>query len=213
MQSGNQVSHYPRHPTVTPCVAPLDIETLAKTVDAVIATIALVARNVVTKEVLGEFYVRVNLEQPGRVTDEETLSFWHGQRESNPEAWEEVFGYSDERIQLVDALIGLKSFIEDIERSTGMCVEVMGNGPEFDNTILTHASQQLGLGDLWHFRRNESMRTVVWMGRLLLGVDPKYQVPFIGVPHHALHDARHEGCTITEIVQAFIHALPTPGHE
>lgn len=184
----------------SPYLAVVDIETLAQSIDAVIASIGVTVVNVLESSILGEFYVRVDHDQPGRVTDESTLAFWELLKVSHPEAWTEVFDESLSRESLPSALLGLKSFLATMEADGTRDIEVMGNGPEFDNAILLHAANQLRLGDLWLFRRNQSMRTVVWLGRLLVGRDPKYQIPFEGVAHHSLHDSRHEAKVINAIV-------------
>lgn len=184
----------------TPFLAVVDIETLAQSIDAVIATIGITVINVLTGIILGEFYVRVDHNQPGRVTDEPTLAFWAELKVSHPEAWAEVFDERLSRVSLSTALLGLKSFLATMAADGSREIEVMGNGPEFDNAIVLHAAKQLNMGDLWGFRRNQSMRTAVWLGRLLVGRDPKYQIRFEGVQHHALHDSRHEAKVTSVIV-------------
>lgn len=198
------------HPMATPFIAVLDVETLAQSVHAVIGTIGVTVVNVMTGEELGHFYRRVILiGQQGRVTDEDTLAFWEGQKLANPVAWAEVFDRSLHRQPLEFVLQDLNHFLQRMSAG-GREIEVIGNGPEFDNAIIEDACDQLGVDELWHFRRNQSMRTAVWMGRLLLGVDPKYQIPFEGVQHHAGDDSRHEAKTIVSIVRSFVTALMFP---
>lgn len=192
----------------TPYVAVLDVETLAMSIHAVIGTIGVTVVNVLTGEELGHFYTRIDLslEQPGRVTDESTLAFWKGLRETHPVAWAEMFDPALPRGTLRRALESLAEFLRFMEAG-GREIEVIGNGPEFDNSIIEDACRTEGAPSLWHFRRNQSMRTMVWMGRLLLGVDPKYQIPFEGVPHHAGDDSRHEAKAIVSIVRSFRGSL------
>ncbi|WP_279448496.1 hypothetical protein [Aeromonas hydrophila] len=49
------------------------------------------------------------------------------------------------------------------------------------------------------------------MGRLLLGADPKYQIPFEGVQHHAGDDSRHEAKVAVAIVRDFSERLQRGG--
>ncbi|MNJ07612.1 hypothetical protein D3C77_17120 [compost metagenome] len=46
---------------------------------------------------------------------------------------------------------------------------------------------------------------------ILLGIDPKYQLPFEGTRHHALHDVRHEEAYLITIMAAFNRGLGAHG--
>lgn len=201
-------------PLGTPHALILDVETLGQGVDAAIGTIGAVVVNVLTGEERGSFYTRVDLtlNQPGRVRDEGTLSFWANQKGVNPKAWAEMFDPSLPRGTLLRALESLGEFVRVMGEACGG-LEIVGNGPEFDNAIIEHASQQLGNGSLWQFRRNQSMRTAVWLGRLLLGVDPKYDLEFEGVQHHALDDARHEAKVLVSVIGSLAVAITPSSKE
>lgn len=187
-------------------VAVVDIETLGQGADAVICSIAVVVVDLGSLAVVDEFYCRVDHNQVNRSRSEGTLAFWEQQRQESPAAWDELFSPAGQRLFITSALELLATFllkafgrIED--------VQLMGNGSEFDNVILAHAYEQWGMAQPWHFRGNQSLRTAVWMGRVLLGIDPKYQLPFDGVRHHALHDARHEAAYLIAILKAFREQL------
>ncbi|MGL6052688.1 MAG: 3'-5' exonuclease, partial [Aeromonas salmonicida] len=137
--------------------------------------------------------------------DDDTMAFWERQKSESPVAWEEMFGNAG-RLFLVDALQALSNFLGRHFDKVAV-VELMGNGSEFDNVLLADAYQQWGVDQPWWFRGNQSLRTVVWMGRQLLGIDPKYQLPFEGTRHHALHDARHEAAYLIHILTAFKQGL------
>ncbi|MFM5440155.1 3'-5' exonuclease [Aeromonas enteropelogenes] len=181
-------------------VAVVDIETLGKGADAVIGSIGVVIVDVTRLQAIDEFYCRIDLAQ-GRQRDDDTLAFWEQQKAESPAAWEEMFGNAG-RLFLVDALQALSNFLSR-HFSKAAAVELMGNGSEFDNVLLADAYRQWGVEQPWWFRGNQSLRTAVWMGRVLLGVDPKYQLLFDGVRHHALHDARHEAAYLIAILKAF----------
>lgn len=191
-------------------VAVIDIETLGQGADAVICSIAVVVVDLGGLVVVDEFYCRVDHNQVNRSRSEGTLAFWEQQRQESPAAWDELFNPAGQRLFITSALELLATFllkafgrIED--------VQLMGNGSEFDNVILAHAYEQWGMAQPWHFRGNQSLRTAVWMGRALLGIDPKYQLPFDGVRHHALHDARHEATYLIAILKAFRERLAGGG--
>ncbi|MBQ4675563.1 3'-5' exoribonuclease [Aeromonas hydrophila] len=185
-------------------VAVVDIETLGKGADAVIGSIGVVIVDVTRLQAIDEFYCRIDLAQ-GRQRDDATLTFWEQQKAESPAAWEEMFGNAG-RLFLVDALRALSNFLSR-HFSKAAAVELMGNGSEFDNVLLADAYRQWGVEQPWGFRGNQSLRTAVWMGRVLLGIDPKYQRPFEGIRHHALHDARHEAAYLIDILACFKREL------
>lgn len=183
----------------------IDIETLGKATNAKIATIGAVVRHALSSEILGEFYVRCDLVQPRRTFNIEMLDWWLEEGQKNPLAHDEVFGNVD-RIPLDEALSLLSQFIE-AHHQDGVRPQVMGNGSEFDNVILADAFEQFSIEMPWDYGANQSLRTVVLMGRALLGIDPKYSLPFTGIQHHALDDAKHESEYLSFIFRAFDHLL------
>lgn len=102
MTKGNQVEF-------SPIVIVIDIETLGRGERAVIGTIGAVARNVMSKKDLGQFYTRINLEleQPGREIHEDTTAWWDGMASRNPAAWREMFDPDLPRGDLPTALASL----------------------------------------------------------------------------------------------------------
>lgn len=187
-------------------VAVVDIEALGQGVDAVICSIAVVVVDLGSLVVVDEFYCRVDHNQVNRSRSEGTLAFWEQQRQESPAAWDELFNPAGQRLFITTALELLAAFLlKAFGRAED--VQLMGNGSEFDNVILANAYEQWGMAQPWHFRGNQSLRTAVWMGRVLLGIDPKYQLPFEGVRHHALHDARHEAAYLIAILKAFRERL------
>lgn len=183
-------------------VAVVDIETAAKGPDARIGSIGCVVVDVPRGEIVGEFYTRADhLNQTDRTTDEDTLRFWGKQKAASPIAWEEMFNQALGRPPLLHALNELSDFLG--HQFGGDRVQLMGNGPEFDNVILAHAYAQVGIPAPWDYGANQSLRTVAWFGRMFLGMDPKYSLAFEGAKHQALDDARHEARYLIEITRAF----------
>lgn len=185
-------------------IAVVDLETLGKGPRAAIGEIGVVIVDVEQLVAVDEFYCRVDIGQP-RERDDSTLAWWEQQRIDSPLAWKEMFA-TPNRLFIADALNALKSFLSR-HFPRALAVELMGNGPEFDNVILDNAYQQWGVELPWSFRGNQSLRTVVLMGRLLLDIDPKFQIEFDGIRHHALHDARHEAAYLISILRSFKQAI------
>jgi len=190
-------------------VTVVDIETEAKTVDAVICSVGAVVVNVFTGEEISEFYeiceITSQTEAFDRVVDKSTQDWWLSQREEYPSAFADAFDPDLPRESLQDVL---HEFNEWVSKHCGNRPLVMGNGPEFDNAILTHAMDYFGIEPCWDYGCNQSLRTVVMMGRMLLGFDPKYDLEFDGEKHIAIDDARHEAKYLIEIFSEFQKHLP-----
>ncbi|EKH9212890.1 3'-5' exoribonuclease [Vibrio parahaemolyticus] len=187
---------------LSPLIAVGDIETLAKSPNAKIGAIGVVLVDVVEGREAGRFYTPVCLDsQPDRVEDQDTVEWWEQQREAFPEAYTQMYAEDIARMSLPAALEALSAFLKC--NFGDKKIQFMGNGSEFDNVILAHAYEEAELEVPWHHAGNQSLRTVVWMGRVLRGVDPKYSVEFIGTKHHALHDAAHEGRYLLDVFKHF----------
>ena len=175
-----------------PVVCVLDIETRSTETNAIIPSIGAVVGNVLTGEVLGRFYETIEHidGQEGRVRDDSTESFWERMREECPEAWAEIYDPKVERKPLKEVLEKFSEFMRGFfgdDRGA-----LFGNGPEFDNNILEHAYKSFGLKPCWKYVNNQSIRTALWYGIMIFGVDLKKQLYFKGIKHHALDDAEYE---------------------
>ena len=191
---------------LTPLMAVVDIETLDTAITAVIASIGCVVVNVFTGKVISEFYERCEMiHQPTiqeRTKSQSTIDWWDEQAEVSLLAYQEVYDKGLERDSLYKVLPRFNDFL--VMSFDGERVQLMGNGPEFDNAKLEHAMHQFGIKPAWDHGANQSLRTTVWMGRMLAGADPKYALELSEgeVKHHALHDARHEARYLCAIFQA-----------
>jgi hypothetical protein len=200
----------PFTPIESPVGITLDIETSDTAVTARILTIGAVAANLLTGERLGTFYVRIALDQPERTSSDSTLAFWEQQRTENPDAHKEAWSEELSRESLQDALPQFNAWVKSIKKhpqALDKGVSMLGNGCEFDNAIVIHAMEQHGLKQAWRFRDNDSVRTLVRMGRLLLGIDPKHQLSEHKPTHHALEDAQHELEYVLHIINALLNKL------
>lgn len=162
----------------------IDLETLAQSPRAAIATIGLVV--VQNLEIVAELYLRVELEntqQQGLVCDTATAAFWLRQSE---EARREL-SCRDDRVPL-DSALG--EVINLVGRYSSPLI--WANSPSFDCVILRTAFEYCGFSTPWPFWRERDIRTLVALYPALR------EIPFEGVKHHALHDARHEARQVIE---------------
>lgn len=196
---------------LSPVVISVDIETADTAITSKICSIGAVAIDIETGHEVDHFYKRVEWQdsQYNRTENQDTLK-WHSKLST--EASEELYAQS-ERENLPLALISFCSWVKGV--SPDAKTQVFGNGCEFDNAILLHAMEQYHIKAPWHFAGNQSLRTVVWMGRVLLGIDPKYTMEKSDefVAHHAFHDARHEAQYLYHIVNAIRENLKAQKHE
>jgi hypothetical protein len=192
---------------LTPLMAVIDIETLDTKPSAVIASIGCVVVNVFTGEFVSEFYERCEIVHQsttlGRTKSQSTIDWWDKQAVDCLPAYQEVFDKGFKRDKLYNVLPRLNDFLTNT--FDGNRVQLMGNGPEFDNAALNHAMEQFNIKPAWDYGANQSLRTIVWMGRMLMGIDPKYTLELQDgeVKHHALHDARHEAKYLCAVFQSF----------
>lgn len=190
-----------------PWIITVDIETTDTEVTSKVAAIGAVAGNVLTGEVVDSFYCAIEFQgihQPNRTSSQSTLDFWEKQKTLSPEAYKEMFDPDVKRLSLDEALKSLNGFYTLINTKAGKYdVGMFGNGPEFDNAILAHAMGELNITPAWRHGANQSVRTAVYLQRLLMGEDSK-RSGRAKIPHHALSDAEHEFEYMHEIISSFI---------
>ena len=188
-------------------LAILDIETTSKLPHTKIGAIGVsIIDTDKFGEYLPEFYERVNLFCPHNVTrieDLATLTWWGEQRTKHPEAFKEVFDKSLKRLSLQDTLIALSEFLIETFGSTKN-VRIVGNGPEFDCSILVNAFEHVGIEVPWTFFKQDSVRTFVTMYEIKYGIRITHEIPFTGVKHHALHDARWEAEVCAAVIRDYL---------
>lgn len=193
----------------SPIVVSVDIETSDRISTSKILSIGATLGNIMTGDIIGTFYVRIKLEgQEHRTSSQDTLEFWEKLKGTNAyrEAWDQTL----ERLSLKEALIEFNEFLEtasQLEDAFKGNVHLLGNGPEFDNQFIIDAMDSFNIKPSWKFRNNDSHRTIVYMARLLLGLDFKSSTPFEGERHHALDDSHHEFVYSSKSVQAFLKAI------
>jgi hypothetical protein len=181
----------------------IDIETLGTKPGSAIASIGAVFFNPQTGETGAEFEVLISIEDSKRIgftTDEATASWWEKQ---SPEAQAQLKGSLRPELALDDFL---QFVVSHCERKN---VKVWGNGAGFDPVLIESAydicNKAFGMDveppfKYWNVR---DVRTMVELGRQV-GFDPKKQMPFDGVPHSALADAKHQAKYVSAIWQKLV---------
>jgi hypothetical protein len=176
----------------------IDIETLGTQPGSVIASIGAVFFDPATGEQGAEFEMLISVEKSkemGFISDASTESWWSNQSAA---AQEQLKGTLSP-----DYVLGEfhKFVLSHCERDK---VKVWGNGASFDPVLIEAAFHKVNeyVGFVveppfkyWNIR---DVRTIVDLGREI-GFDPKKQMPFDGVPHSALADAKHQAKYVSAI--------------
>lgn len=194
---------------LTPRVAVIDLETPAQDSHSAILTIGVVIVDLLELKLVDHFYQPLELthqQHHGRtIYHQPTHDWW--MREDNAEARQYAYHHDQaHRVNLREAITRLNRFLAGHFPQPTQ-VQLFGNGPEFDNTILANAAAAADIELYGYYGGNQSLRTLVLLGRLLLGQDPKYSRPFVGIQHHALHDAVHEAEVLLDIWTSLVHRL------
>ncbi|EGR0602050.1 3'-5' exoribonuclease [Vibrio cholerae] len=174
----------------------IDLETMGNSSNAAIVAIGACFFEPSTGEIGAKFSRIISLEssqQFGRI-DASTVLWWMKQ---SGEAREVL--NSREAVHIKQALHDFRQFTND-----GLSQPlVWGNGSSFDCVILKNTIIQC-LGEQyvpWQFWNERDVRTMVDLGKKLLGFDPKRDMPFEGVRHDALSDAVHQAKYVSAIYQ------------
>ncbi|EFJ8421344.1 3'-5' exoribonuclease [Escherichia coli] len=173
----------------------VDLETMGTNPDAPINSIGGKFFDPATGEMGPEFSKAIDLETAGGIIDRKTIKWW---AKRSREAQSAIF--TDE-IPLDDALLQLREFIN--ENSGESFVQIWGNGANFDNVILRRSYERQGIPCPWRYYNDRDVRTIVELGNSI-GFDVRMAIPFEGVPHNALDDARHQAKYVSAIWQKLI---------
>ena len=180
----------------------IDLETMGKKPDAPIVEIGGVFFDPQTGELGAEFYTAVDLASDmnlGAKPDGDTIIWWLKQ---SSEARSAIC--VDDAQNIASALSELSAFISRNSENPNY-MKVWGNGASFDNVILRAAYDRVALTCPWKFWNDCDVRTMVLLGKQM-GFDPKRNMPFDGIAHNALADARHQAKYVSAIWQRL---LPT----
>ncbi|PBU40343.1 exodeoxyribonuclease VIII, partial [Escherichia coli] len=176
----------------------IDLETMGTNSNAPIVVIGAVFFDPQTGEIGPIFYVVISLVDAmdkGAVPDGSTIEWWLAQSSEARSAT------LVNQIPLDDALLQLREFID--ENSGEFFVRVWGNGASFDNVILRRSYERQGIPCPWRYCNDRDVRTIVELGKAI-DFDARTAIPFEGVRHNALDDARYQAKYVSAIWQKLI---------
>ncbi|MBC6569225.1 exonuclease [Escherichia coli] len=173
----------------------VDLETMGTNPDAPINSIGGKFFDPETGEMGPEFSKTIDAKTSGGTVDISTIEWWLVQ---SSEARSAILV---NQIPLDDALLQFREFIS--EHSDEKFVQVWGNGATFDNAILRRSYERQGIPCPWRYHNDRDVRTIVELGKTI-GFDARTAIPFEGVPHNALDDARHQAKYVSVIWQKLI---------
>ncbi|EGS5117419.1 exonuclease [Escherichia coli] len=176
----------------------IDLETMGTNTNAPIVVIGAVFFDPQTGEIGPVFYIVISLTDAmntGAVPDGGTIEWWLKQ---SSEARAAIL---TDQVKLKDALSQFRKFIN--EYSDEKFVQVWGNGATFDNAILRTSYERLDIPCPWRYHNDRDVRTIVELGKTI-DFDARTVIPFEGVRHNALDDARHQAKYVTATIQKLI---------
>ena len=182
----------------------LDLETMGNGSNAAIVAIGAVQFNPFTGVLGAEFEEVVNLNSSAYYgeMDASTVQWWLSQSEEA----RQIFLKDTPKATLKNALIELNEWLGQFGEPRDICV--WGNGSGFDNVILTNAYKACRIKPNFSHWNDRDCRTIVDMGKSILGIDPKSTLVREGTHHSALDDAKFQAKYVSEIWQSFnIYAI------
>lgn len=173
----------------------VDLETMGTNPDAPINSIGGKFFDPETGEMGPEFSKTIDAKTGGGTVDISTIEWWLVQ---SSEARSAILV---NQIPLDDALLQFREFIS--EHSDEKFVQIWGNGATFDNAILRRSYERQEIPCPWRYCNDRDVRTIVELGKTI-GFDARTAIPFEGIPHNALDDARHQAKYVSAIWQKLI---------
>lgn len=158
----------------------IDLETYARTPDALVLSVGLVAFN--RQGVVATFYTTVNNDeqkQMGRTVEPETVAWWNQQSAGSRAALREP----DPTPSVKETMRAIDLFFHRFDTTSYDIAGVWGYGSDFDNVILASLFKSAGYASPpWPYKANRCGRTLVKMLNL--------RIARSGSMHHALDDAK-----------------------
>lgn len=173
----------------------LDLETMGNTSNAAIVSIGAVVFNPITGELGADFEVIVNLNSSAYYSDIDasTVTWWLTQSQEA----RSIFLRETPKSTLKDALLELNQWFADLGDAKD--IQVWGNGSGFDNVILMNAFKATRIKPSFSHWNDRDVRTIVEMGRSILGINPKETMTREGTHHSALDDAKFQARYVSDI--------------
>jgi len=162
----------------------VDLETLGQVPGSVIVAIGAVQFG--EGQIHREFYTRVDLEscvRYGLRMDAATVLWWLKQ----PDA---------ARLEITKDGVDLAEALQAFSEFVGNCdPEMWGNGPAFDNVLLSEAYATIPRKRPWHFSKDRCYRT-------MKALVPAVKMERTGDHHNALDDARSQALHLMRIEES-----------
>ncbi|MGI2872273.1 3'-5' exonuclease [Vibrio fluvialis] len=180
----------------------LDLETMGNTSNAAIVSIGAVVFDPATGSLGADFEQVINLNSSAYYgdLDASTVTWWLTQSEEA----RAIFQRDTPKSTLKDALLELNQWLADLGDAKE--IQVWGNGSGFDNVILTNAYKAVRIKPNFSHWNDRDVRTIVEMGRSILGINPKETMEREGTHHSALDDAKFQAKYVSVIWRQFIGA-------
>ncbi|MFS1891803.1 3'-5' exonuclease [Vibrio lentus] len=173
----------------------LDLETMGNGSNAAIVSIGAVAFNPSNGQLGAEFEEVINLNSAAYYSDIDapTVTWWLSQGDEA----RAIFLKETPKSSLKDALLEFNQWLADLGESKDICL--WGNGAGFDNVILMNSFKATRIRPNFIHWNDLDVRTIVRMGRDILGINPKETLVREGVHHSALDDAKFQAQYVSEI--------------
>lgn len=176
----------------------LDLETMGTKQDAAIIEIGMVIFDHTGSDGSAHVYKDVSLSislesamKYGGTTDGGTITWW-----MDPDRSEARDNWAlSAKLASTRALNDVACLIRDYSTIQPLPL-IWGNGVNFDNAILKSAYERLDVKVPWGYRQDADFRTLK-----LLYKDVVPEPAFVGTPHIALDDARHEAVWLSSILR------------
>lgn len=177
----------------------IDLETLGTTPGSIILSIGACFFDRNTSEIGEVFYTEINTQSckdAGLTASADTIAWWERQSGDAKALLERCRSSNS-----LSALETAKQFIEWVNKqSFGSFTSVWANDPTFDCKLLEALLATCGESTPWPFWQERSCRTAVEIG-LAMGINPKKEIPFTGIQHNALDDAKHQAEYVSAVFQ------------
>ncbi|WP_238116699.1 3'-5' exonuclease [Vibrio cincinnatiensis] len=173
----------------------IDIERMGKGSKAPITSLGAVVFNPNTGEIGNEFYAVVNL----------CSSAYYGEMDASTVVWwlqqsdeaRAIYAKDTPKLSLREALTQFNAWLAEQGESNDLYL--WGNGKEFDNVIVRNAFEACRIKPNFSHWNDTDVRTIVKMGRDILGINPKFTLVREGIHHSALDDARFQATYVSAI--------------
>lgn len=183
----------------------LDLETLGTDPGDAILSIGMVEFNSTTGQQGEEFFCSFDETEwlkAGYTARESTRAWWADPKQDAARAFLSV-----DQLGMQRGLTAALEWIKTRELSGGLW-----SRGYMDETMLKLAiRRELGIEDPWHYRAASDARTMLRVIERFddMGFFGEGSIPFVGVPHHALDDAKHEAKLVASALQVLRVSLGT----